>query len=157
MSQQSPASSRSSRSSAKSKAPPADPYGFLSLTLTPDTETADHALDATSCVIGRAPQANLRINLPHISASHCVVRQEGSRVMLMDVSTNGTFVNGDVVGKSLEVELREIGADVLFAVKGLGEALDADRGDAVVRQVQLLQDGAVGLCQPLRQPSLLLG
>ena len=114
MSQQSPASSRSSRSSAKSKAPPADPYGFLSLTLTPDTETADHALDATSCVIGRAPQANLRINLPHISASHCVVRQEGSRVMLMDVSTNGTFVNGDVVGKSLEVELRE-GDEVSFS------------------------------------------
>ena len=28
-------------------------------------------------------------------------------MMLMDVSTNGTFVNGDVVGKSLEVELRE--------------------------------------------------
>jgi hypothetical protein len=71
-------------------------YGWLSLTLTADDEVytpVDFALNVSTFVVGSSTEANLQIDLPRISASHCEVRLEGSRVMLVNTSMTGTYVN----------------------------------------------------------------
>ncbi|KAJ2713138.1 serine/threonine protein kinase [Coemansia spiralis] len=72
--------------------------------------------------IGRHKACDIRIQNAHISNRHCLIYRiddeggdssvgadEGghSRVYLEDTSSNGTFVNGQRVGKSASVELRD--------------------------------------------------
>jgi len=55
------------------------------------------ALDKPRVVLGRA-DADVEINDPEISRSHCAVEVQGDVVRLRDLdSTNGTFVNGERV------------------------------------------------------------
>jgi pSer/pThr/pTyr-binding forkhead associated (FHA) protein len=55
-------------------------------------------------VIGRDPQCQLRPASPAISKRHCAVMVRGNQVFVRDFgSTNGTFVNGELVQGETEV------------------------------------------------------
>jgi pSer/pThr/pTyr-binding forkhead associated (FHA) protein len=55
-------------------------------------------------VIGRDPQCQLRPASPAISKRHCAVLVRGSQVLVRDFgSTNGTFVNGQLVQGEAEL------------------------------------------------------
>jgi pSer/pThr/pTyr-binding forkhead associated (FHA) protein len=55
-------------------------------------------LENASTVIGRKPDADLRIPLAEISRSHCEVSLSESGATLRDLdSSNGTFVNGEQI------------------------------------------------------------
>lgn len=57
-------------------------------------------LQNASTVIGRKPDADLRIPLADISRSHCEVSLNGGGATLRDLgSSNGTFVNGERIAE----------------------------------------------------------
>ncbi len=67
-------------------------------------------------LIGRSPAANVTLPLPFISASHCVLRRDDNdNILLLDTSSNGTFVDGKCVGKNNEVEVPG-GAVITFSL-----------------------------------------
>jgi serine/threonine-protein kinase Chk2 len=57
--------------------------------------------------IGRAQECNIKISclevkeafLRTISRKHCKIVKTGSKVYLEDLSCNGTYVNGEIIGK----------------------------------------------------------
>ena len=55
-----------------------------------------------------------QIELPYISGVHCIVKRSGGRVEVVDKSSNGTFVNGEKVGKGISRELRPNDTITLF-------------------------------------------
>jgi len=57
------------------------------------------------CTIGRDETVTNRINYPRISHQHCTIRKKENIFILIDESTNGTFVNKNIVGKDKEVKL----------------------------------------------------
>lgn len=57
------------------------------------------ALDQDECYVGRAHSSQLRLNSDLVSRQHCVIRRIGNRFEIEDLSTNGTFVNGEPVKK----------------------------------------------------------
>ncbi|KAJ3118489.1 hypothetical protein HDU96_001308 [Phlyctochytrium bullatum] len=58
-------------------------------------------------VLGRSKDCDLFVNDPQVSLKHCTFHNGDNGVSLEDHSTNGTFVNGDLVGKGKSVELKE--------------------------------------------------
>ncbi|XUL88983.1 FHA domain-containing protein [Streptomyces galilaeus] len=77
-------------------------------------------------VLGRAPDCDLRLDHPHVSGAHALLRRSGDRTVLKDMSsTNGTWVNsvrlkgtcrlndGDVIRfGSVEAVFREPGSSL---------------------------------------------
>lgn len=60
----------------------------------------DISLDRPLLRIGRAPDNEIHIDHPAVSHHHAELRREGSRYVLTDQdSTNGTFVNGEMVSR----------------------------------------------------------
>ncbi|OQR91043.1 hypothetical protein ACHHYP_20197 [Achlya hypogyna] len=59
--------------------------------------------------VGRlAKKADVVFNRPYISGVHCTMElRDGSTVWLMDLSTNGVYVNGNVVGRNNAVQIVE--------------------------------------------------
>ena len=77
-----------------------DVAGFESIQLTRDRSTI---------VIGRSRSVDYRIDHPQVSGLQCTVRLEqapGTRVLVTDSSTNGTFVDGEEVARGETRELR---------------------------------------------------
>ena len=73
-------------------------------------------------IIGRVNTVDIVADLPHVSATHAVVRnskavsQSGQPIVkVMDLSSNGTCLNNVPVGRNLERELRE--GDVITFTK----------------------------------------
>jgi pSer/pThr/pTyr-binding forkhead associated (FHA) protein len=69
--------------------------------------------------LGRGPECQVRFNTDWISRQHCLLRVEPGRVILRDLSRNGTLVNGTlIVGdqKLAESDLVQIGP-VVFQVE----------------------------------------
>jgi len=82
-------------------------------------------LENASTVIGRKPDADLRIPLADISRSHCEVSLSESGATLLDLdSSNGTFVNGERISERLlePGDLVKIGP-VTFVVRIDGQPL----------------------------------
>lgn len=58
----------------------------------------DFAVARSPMIIGRKPEADLRIPLSDVSRAHCQLTLEGEKVRLRDLgSSNGTFVNDQQV------------------------------------------------------------
>jgi hypothetical protein len=57
-------------------------------------------LRGKSFAVGRAETNDLVGEQLQLSGSHCTLRPEGSRIMLTDTSSNGTFVNGEKVHRT---------------------------------------------------------
>ena len=84
-------------------------WGRLELSMTPGESTVYELRGNQSQVVGRASGCDLRVDLPHISGSHCTVRPLGTSeegqycAKIRDISSNGTVVNGVAIGKQKEV------------------------------------------------------
>jgi predicted component of type VI protein secretion system len=82
-------------------------WGRLELSMTPGESTIYELRGNQSQVMGRASGCDLRVDLPHISGSHCTVRPSGTSedgqycAKIRDISSNGTVVNGVAIGKEM--------------------------------------------------------
>lgn len=66
-------------------------------------------------VVGSAPQAQIQINSPYVSAYHAdILLLDNGDIILTDKSKNGTFVNGNKVSPGKDVSIKR-GDDVKFA------------------------------------------
>jgi len=71
----------------------------LAISTNPKYETVE--LVESEIVFGRGGDCQIRVCHPAISGQHCrISRQSNGVVFVKDLSTNGTFVNGEKVGKS---------------------------------------------------------
>ena len=79
-----------------------------------------------SCVIGRSRNADYHVSHPQISGLQCTLTLElaHSRLLVTDMSTNGTFVDGTVVGRGQACELSN-GSTVHFLGANPEEVEDA--------------------------------
>jgi pSer/pThr/pTyr-binding forkhead associated (FHA) protein len=75
-------------------------------------EPKEFPLDRAAMVVGRDPEADIRIDEPLVSRAHARIETRGSALYVVDLgSTNLTRVNGEVVA---ERELRH-GDELQFA------------------------------------------
>jgi predicted component of type VI protein secretion system len=67
------------------------------------------ALNRPVLLVGRHPECDVRIDLPHVSRRHCCVALVGERVVLRDLgSAHGLWING----RRIEEETLEPGDEV---------------------------------------------
>ena len=84
--------------------------------------------------IGRGGPVSLRIEQPHISATQCTISPpapESPGWRLADFSTNGTLVNGTLVGKGNAVEIHD-GDTINFSLRPYPYAIFRERFDDAV-------------------------
>jgi hypothetical protein len=86
-------------------------------------------------VIGRAPDSDVVIPTRDVSRRHAVIRRGPEGYVIRDLSTNGTFVNGQRVNESLVLSMGDIisigGEQLRFEVDAglpLDAGSDASRG-----------------------------
>lgn len=60
-------------------------------------------------LIGRNPKCDVVINKPMVSAAHCILMREGSKLMVEDNnSTNGTLLNGKPLNHLVELKNNDV-------------------------------------------------
>lgn len=67
------------------------------------TGLAAYDLDKPLVVIGRVPACDVPINDKRLSSKHCQIEKKGDKVLLTDLSTNGTYIKDNKVGKGVEI------------------------------------------------------
>ncbi len=78
-------------------------------------------IDRDEVVIGRSPDALLRIDDPSVSGHHCAIARQGRRFMLKDLgSTNGTRLNG------VRVDTYQLGAKDIITAGTVDVLFDGD-------------------------------
>ena len=65
-----------------------------------------YAIKERVFMIGRT-HGKVKINEKRLSGKHCSLEKEGDSVFLTDLSTNGTYLNSEKVGKGNKVEIKE--------------------------------------------------
>ena len=127
-------------------------WGTLKLLTTPEQSshrTADPSFPTTFVfskpviTVGRQKVCDIVFQLPVISGRHCSFhfkRDSGNKVSLKDVSTNGTFVNGELIGKG-KLRTLKFGDKIRFG-KSTKVQHGADRGKDILVDVYQL-------CKPL--------
>lgn len=71
------------------------------ITFTKKGGRKDFGVGPNAVVIGRQPQADIRIPVGEVSRAHCEVKVQGSHVLVRDLgSSNGTFVNDQRVSEA---------------------------------------------------------
>ncbi|KOO35847.1 hypothetical protein Ctob_010187 [Chrysochromulina tobinii] len=78
------------------------------------------ATDCTTVVIGRSRIADYRIEHPQVSGLQCTITLRQGILTLRDTSTNGTYVDGEEVGRDNTVELHQ-GSLVTLLVPSVDE------------------------------------
>ena len=88
------------------------------------TRYAGATVSQDSFSIGRAPSNNFQIKDSKISSSHCVFlrsKKTGSsddyEYFIEDKSTNGTYLNGEKIGKGLKKQLKN-GDEIMLLKPG---------------------------------------
>lgn len=100
-------------------------WGRLELQMSAGDTTIYELKGEKAQIVGRAAGSDIPIALPHVSATHCTVREAGLNeeghhvVKIMDLSSNGTCLNREPIGRNLERELRE--GDVVTFTKHVGQ------------------------------------
>lgn len=77
--------------------------------------------------VGRSPTNSIQITEPEISRIHCKIEPRGEKAVLIDLSTNGTFVNGCLAKESV----LNIGDNIVLgswemAIERGGDAISID-------------------------------
>lgn len=106
-------------------------------------ERKDFTLEKKTTVIGRKPDADLRVPLSDVSRAHCEVTLNGKAATIRDLgSSNGTFINGERVDDDVKLAAGDrirIGS-ITFVVQIDGEpakiGIDAVRPPAVQTKPQ---------------------
>ena len=76
----------------------------------------EHAVpDGKRVVLGRSPEAAVRLDHGELSREHLSIHVEGGEAFVTDLSANGSFVNGTRLQKGAA---RKVTADDVFAVPG---------------------------------------
>lgn len=102
-------------------------WGFL-LPCSPRLKQLEFWRSQPSYTIGRGHDNAIRLPGPRISNKHCIVRWDGgdaNSVVVTDVSTNGTFINGVKIGHGLSGILSN-GSEIAF-----GSLQPQAQGDAL--------------------------
>lgn len=85
-------------------------HGQLRLLTKQDGECVMHPCVLNKpLIIGRVAASDITLDLPTISSAHCSIEydEQAGRSKIHDNSTNGTFVNGTLVGKGKGVFLQD--------------------------------------------------
>ena len=91
------------------KPPFAAPHVFILAVMDGRDAHAVHRLTQPETVIGRTPEADLRIEDEAVSNRHCVIRVDGPVCTLVDLgSRNGTWVNARPVVRERTERLRHL-------------------------------------------------
>ena len=57
-------------------------------------------------IIGRNPTCTIQINEKRLSGKHCqILKTSTNKITIVDLSTNGTYLKDEKIGKGQEVEL----------------------------------------------------
>ena len=102
----------------------------------PPTASTAAAWALGSFSIGRGGPVSLRIEQPHISATQCTIlppAPESPGWRLTDFSTNGTLVNGTLVGKGNALEIHD-GDKINFSLRPYPYAIFLERFDDALRR-----------------------
>lgn len=65
--------------------------------------TSDFELREDTISIGRKATNLIVINDQALSSNHCIIYKDGDKIMLKDLSTNGTYLNNNKIGQGNEV------------------------------------------------------
>ena len=88
----------------KTEAPPVTPPKASLKILLPSGDVFDRELTTAETQIGKGPRNDIVIADPAVSTAHAMVRLEGSAYTVNDIgSRNGTFVNGDRIAESRQL------------------------------------------------------
>ncbi|KAK4193339.1 putative DNA damage response protein kinase [Podospora australis] len=97
--------------SGKKKATRKGPRALLKEQETYDKKQRDGGLASGGYLIGRHPECDIQVEDPIVSNRHCLFFAEhkgtDSVAILEDLSSNGTFVNDQIVGRNQRRELKE--------------------------------------------------
>ena len=85
-------------------APEAQPSTASLKILLPTGDVFDRELSNAETQIGKGPRNDVVIADPAVSTAHAIIRREGSSFKITDVgSRNGTYVNGDRIGETQQL------------------------------------------------------
>lgn len=85
-------------------------------------------LDAGALVVGRDASSDIRVSGPRVSRQHARIETRGGKFVLIDSSTNGTFVQPDD-GQALQLKREEL------VLRGRGRISFGDAVDAAGAQI----------------------
>jgi predicted component of type VI protein secretion system len=66
---------------------------------------ATYELSYDKTLVGRSAECFIRINDKRLSGKHCIINKRDDNIYILDLSTNGTFVNNNKIGKNIEKEV----------------------------------------------------
>ncbi len=69
---------------------------------------ATYELSYDKTLVGRSAECFIRINDKRLSGKHCIIYRRESKAFVLDLSTNGTFVNNNKIGKNIEIEIFDL-------------------------------------------------
>jgi len=53
--------------------------------------------------VGRVPACDIQLNDKRLSSKHCQLERKDGKIVLIDLSTNGTYIKDEKVGKGAEI------------------------------------------------------
>lgn len=66
------------------------------------TGLSPYELDKAVIVIGRVPGCDIAINDKRLSSKHCQIQKKDDKILITDLSTNGTYIKDVKIGKGTQ-------------------------------------------------------
>lgn len=60
-----------------------------------------YELNKPVTVMGRIPTCDIILNDKRLSSKHCQIEKKGDKIILTDLSTNGTYIKDQRLGKGI--------------------------------------------------------
>jgi pSer/pThr/pTyr-binding forkhead associated (FHA) protein len=88
-----------------------------------------YVLDGKTAQIGRGPSNKVRLNEPSVSRKHAKIYRDNGQYFIEDLqSTNGTWINGDVISSGARFQVQEgVPIDVGNVLVSLGKKCPPNR------------------------------
>ncbi len=82
----------------------------------------DYNFSESRVIFGRKSTCNVQIKHPAVSGLHCIIEQkENGVVFITDLSTNGTYVNGNLLGRNNSILLKD--SSEIFLIRSHNEKI----------------------------------
>ena len=86
-----------------------DPEAWGCLVPLPNTQPLPiYSLTKDEVVLGRSPDCTISINDKRLSGKHCTISRKDGSTFITDLSTNGTFIGPNKIGKGKTVQLNHL-------------------------------------------------